>query len=111
MTFPIRVDTPSGRYRMQVERIFAGDSIEKFKITGGSRSFTLQGNRPELLRSGSHKETAWKVLEAPPTNEGNVEAITYGCFMIMQELNLHLSRLEPTYQDYLGGKAQEKTTV
>jgi hypothetical protein len=108
MQFEIRIDMPSGKYRMQVERIYAGDSIEKFKVTGGARSFILQSNRPQLLASNAKKEIQWKILEAPPTNPGNLENTTYAVYKIMQEIGLHLSKTEPDYRSYLQSRICKK---
>jgi len=104
MQFEIRIDMPSGKYRMQVERIYAGDSIEKFKITGGSRSFTLQANRPELLKTESRKAIQWKVLEAPSVNDGDIENTTYAVYKIMQEIALYMNKHESCYDIYLQNK-------
>ena len=103
-TFEIRIDLPSGKYRMQVERYYAGESIEKFKITGGSRSFEMQSNRPELLQSGARKSIKWQMIQAPPITDGNIESITYAVFMIEQEIEKYLNKTEPNYQSYIQAK-------
>ena len=55
-------------YRMQVKRIYEGDSIERFKITGGSRSIVVRNNRPELNRTRKRKKPMWQVEEGTASN-------------------------------------------
>jgi hypothetical protein len=48
--FEILIYIHNKPYRMQVKRIYEGDSMEKFEIKGGNRSIILRNNRPASER-------------------------------------------------------------
>jgi hypothetical protein len=90
LNFTIRIDLPTGMFRLNVERIYAGDGIEKFRISGGNRSFVLQSNRPALLAEASRKPIEWKILELPFVPLQAIETTTYALHKVMQEIELYL---------------------
>ena len=59
MEFEITIYVENKSYRMEVKRIYQGDSIEKFEVTGGSRSIIIRNNRPALKRQRGHKKPVW----------------------------------------------------
>ena len=61
--FEIFVVMKGKTFRMEVFRIYDGESMETFKVVGGTRSIILQSNRPELVRTNSTKAIDWKLLE------------------------------------------------
>lgn len=46
----IRID--GRKIRLQVERVYVSDQIEKFEITARNNSLTIQSNRPLLRNKG-----------------------------------------------------------
>jgi hypothetical protein len=88
--FTIRIDLPHGMYRLHVELVYAGKDVEKFRVSGGNRSFVLQSNRPSLRAEGSCKPVEWKILELPPIPPAAVDTTTYALFKVMQEIELYL---------------------
>jgi hypothetical protein len=61
MEFEIVIHVYSKPYRMQVKRIYEGDSIEKFEVKGGERSIIIRNNRPELKLKGTRKKPTWQI--------------------------------------------------
>jgi hypothetical protein len=68
MEFEIKIHVEGKAYRMQVARIYEGDSIEKWAIIGGSRGIILRNNRPELRSKQSNKKPLWQIEEGTVTN-------------------------------------------
>lgn len=99
MQFEITIDTHTGRYRMQVKRIHAGDSLEKFQVSAGGRSILLQCNRPQLLNAKSRKAIDWKLLEGQVTTT-DIEAATFSLFKIMTTIEDYIKQQEPTLKEY-----------
>lgn len=99
MTFDIQIDVNGGRFKMKVERVYAGESLEKFKVTGGSRSILLQSNRPLLLATRSRKTVDWKLLEGD-FRTTNKEAATYALFRIMTTIEEYIKEKEPSLDKY-----------
>lgn len=67
----------SGRYiRLQVERIYVSDQIEKFEITARNKSLTIQSNRPLLRGKGiKHRRPDYKLIAGLINSAGVVENI------------------------------------
>ena len=99
LQFDVTIDVNTGRFRMQVVRIHAGDSLEKFRVTAGGRSIILQSNRPQLLHTGSRKTIDWKLLEGQ-FNTTNVQAATFALFKLMTSIEVYIKRQEPTLKEY-----------
>ncbi len=100
MTFSITVDMGTKVYRMQVEQIYIGESIEKFRVTGGQRSIVLQSNRPMVLESKTKKPIEWKLVEGEinPTNTKNA---ALALLRIMHEIEKRLKPEEVNPKEYL----------
>jgi hypothetical protein len=99
LQFEITVDVNYGRFKMQVERIHAGDSLEKFRVSAGGRSVVLQSNRPELLHTGSRKAIDWKLREGQ-FNTTNVQEATFALFKVMTSIEDYVKQREPTLKEY-----------
>jgi hypothetical protein len=68
MEFEIAIYIFEKTYRMQVKRIYEGDSIEKFEVTGGQKSIIIRNNRPELKRKPGHKKPLWQIETGEVSN-------------------------------------------
>ncbi len=103
MTFDIQIDVAGKRYKMQVERIYAGDSIERFKVSGGGKWIVLHCNRPELLASNAKKSIDWKLKEGQ-VSSGNIEATTFALYRMMMAIEHYIKEKEPNNEEYNKGK-------
>lgn len=68
MEFEIVIHIYGKPYRMQVKRIYEGDTIEKFEVTGGQKSVVLRNNRPELKRKPGNKKARWQIENGEVSN-------------------------------------------
>ena len=93
MTFDIEIDTSKRRFKLQVARIYAGESLEKFKVSYGDRFLILQSNRPLLLATHSAKQVKWQLLEGEIRNP-NIEEVTMTIFRIQQAIEAYMNRSE-----------------
>jgi hypothetical protein len=89
MTFEIEIDTSKGRFSMQVERTYAGESIEKFRVTYRDRSLLLQSNQPLLIATNSKKGIKWQLLEGEIRNP-NIEEATMTLFRIQKAIEAYM---------------------
>lgn len=56
------ISTLNGKYDFNVERIYNGESIEKYKISQGDKNIILRNNIPLLKLKGSKtKKIEWKI--------------------------------------------------
>jgi len=62
--FEIFVNNKGRIFRMEVTKIYDGDSVERFKVKGGKRHIILQSNRPFLIKQNSKKRIEWRLMEA-----------------------------------------------
>jgi hypothetical protein len=76
MEFEIVIYIYSKPYRMQVKRIYEGDSIEKFEVKGGERSIILRNNRPELKLKRARKKPTWQIDGGKPPSNPQSFALT-----------------------------------
>jgi len=90
MTFDIEIDILKKHYVIQVEQIYAGASLEKFKVSYGERSLILQSNRPLLLATHSAKQVKWQLLEGEIRNP-NIEQATMTLFRITQAIETYMN--------------------
>lgn len=72
--FEIVVTSKGKRFKMQVTKIYEGDSLQRFKVKGGTKYIVLQSNLPMLLRDNSRKAIDWKLLEGNISTENPKEA-------------------------------------
>lgn len=68
MEFEVVINIYSKPYRMQIKRIYEGDSIEKFEVTGGDRSIVTRNNQPELRRQKGRKKPLWQLEKGEISN-------------------------------------------
>jgi hypothetical protein len=70
----IRVD---GRYiRLQVERVYESNQIERFEVKARNKSLTIQSNRPLLRGRGiKHRKPDYKLIAGIIQSAGVVEKI------------------------------------
>ena len=70
----------SGRYiRLQVERIYLSDQIEKFEVKARNKSLTIQSNRPLLRTKGiKHRKPDYKLIAGVINSSGALEKIING---------------------------------
>lgn len=61
--FKIYVAVKNKTFRMEVTKIYEGQSLQRFKVKGGSKSIVLQSNYPQICRENSRKPIDWKLLE------------------------------------------------
>ena len=61
--FEIFVTNKGKTFRMEVTKIYNGDSVERFKVKGGKRQIILESNRPFLLKQNSRKRIQWTIKE------------------------------------------------
>jgi hypothetical protein len=61
--FEIFVSNKGTVFRMEVTKIYEGDSVERFKVKGGKRHIILESNRPFLLKQKSGKRIQWMIKE------------------------------------------------
>lgn len=57
MEFEIVINIEGKPYRMQVKRVYESASIERFEVTGGSRSIVIRNNRPSLKTHRGRKKS------------------------------------------------------
>jgi hypothetical protein len=62
MQFEIIVTVKGKGYKMQVNRIYEGDTIESFELTAGGKSVVLQTNYHYLKSTNSKKSPDWKII-------------------------------------------------
>ena len=92
--FEITVAVQKGRYRMQVERIHADDSLAKFEVRAGGRSIILQSNRSQLLQAKSRKSIDWKLVEGQLTST-NLEEAAFALFKVITAIEDYIKQ-QPT---------------
>ena len=73
MEFEITVHIES-HFRMQVKRIYEGDAIEKFEVTGGARTIVLRNNRPAI--KGTRKKPRWQIEQGETPSSPEAFALT-----------------------------------
>lgn len=61
MQFVITVEIGGKQFRMQVDRYWNGDSVDKYKVSAGGREIHLQSNIPELKKQ-PRKKISWKII-------------------------------------------------
>ena len=72
-------------YLMKVEIIHMSDQVQRFLVTGGSRSITLEKN---LLK----KRGNWKILEASISPSTNTEAAAHAMLQIQNEIDTYMAK-------------------
>lgn len=70
----IRVD---GRYiRLQVDRIYMSEQIERFEVKARNKTLTIQSNRPLLRGKGiKHRKPDYKLIAGTISSSGALEKI------------------------------------
>lgn len=70
----IRVD---GKYiRLQVDRIYVSEQIEKFEVRARNKTLTIQSNRPLLRGKGiKHRKPDYKLIAGDIKSSGALEKI------------------------------------
>jgi hypothetical protein len=104
--FEILVEMKGKKYRMQVYRVYDGNSLERFNVVGGKRGIVLQSNRPMLLREGSRKAIDWKLLEGDLGN-GPEKDVADALNKIIVEIEWKIKDEPPPIGEYLRGKKDE----
>jgi hypothetical protein len=69
MQFTIEIPIKGKPYRMDVERVYEGESLEKFQVSAGGRSVVLSSNiniAKDKRRNNGKVE--WKLIEGDPKN-------------------------------------------
>jgi hypothetical protein len=61
--FEIFVKNNGKTFRMEVTKIYEGDSVERFKVKGGKRHIILESNRPFLVKQNLKKKIQWTIKE------------------------------------------------
>lgn len=62
MQFEIVVLVKGQRYKMQVKRIYEGETIERFEVTAGGKSVVFQTDYHYLKKTHSRKSPDWKII-------------------------------------------------
>ena len=79
MNFTITISTLNGKYDFNVERIYSGDSIEKYKVSRGDKYIVLRNNMPLLkMPGGKRKKLEWKL------DEGKIKNVQTMSMMILE---------------------------
>jgi hypothetical protein len=84
-TLEIRPAHTITKYRMKVEIIHMSDQVQRFTVTGGSRSITLEKN---LLK----KKGNWKILEGTISQSANIEAAAHAMLQIQNEIDSYMAK-------------------
>ena len=108
MEFDIIISIPSkrGRFKMKVERIYEGDSLERYRVTGGGRSIVLQTDRLLLKKTGSRKKQDWKIKEGDLMN-ADPKAAAEGILEICDAIEYKVETIENPPEPYVHPKNQE----
>lgn len=66
-----------GKYiRLQVERIYLSEQIEKFEVKARNKTLTIQSNRPLLRGKGiRHRKPDYKLIAGDIKSSGALEKI------------------------------------
>ena len=91
MSFEIRIELNQKWYRMQVNQVYASDSIERFQVTGGSRSIVLETNRPECKKK--KRKPKWKIISGDIKRD-NLEEAALAMLRIFDAIEKHFSPVE-----------------
>ncbi len=84
-TLEIRPAHTLTTYRMKVEIIYMSVQVQRFLITGGSRSITLERN---LIK----KRGNWKILEGNISQSANIEAAAHAMLQIQNEIDSYMAK-------------------
>lgn len=96
MQFEIKVDINGRWHPLQIERIYTGDSIEKFRVTGGKHPIIIQCNRPALKATHSNKAIKWQFAEGElNTDPRKIESTTMALYNTFKAIEEWLLKNDP----------------
>lgn len=98
--FLIQVASKNKTFRMEVTKIYEGDSLQRFRVKGGSRQIILQSNYPQICRENSRKPIDWKLLEgdiSPDDPKAAAEALN----KIIIAIEYRVKKDPPSTIDYI----------
>jgi hypothetical protein len=68
MQFDITLNFDGKLYKMQVKRVYEGDTVERFEVSGGGKVVVLQTDYHHLKKNNSRKSPDWKIISGQVKN-------------------------------------------
>jgi hypothetical protein len=99
--FEIFLTVKGQKFRMKVYWLHSGDSVEQFRIVGGTRSIVLQSNRPQLKKENSRKAIDWKLLDGD-LGKGSAKEVAETLNNIIVEIELKIKDQLPPMESTTG---------
>lgn len=76
MKFGISIRVDGRTIRLQVERIYLSEQIERFEVKARDKTLTIQSNRPLLRGKGiKHRKPDYKLIAGTISSSGALEKI------------------------------------
>lgn len=76
MRFGIVIRVDGRTIRLQVERVYLSEQIERFDVKARNKTLTIQSNRPLLISKGiKHRKPDYKLIVGDIKSSGALEKI------------------------------------